>query len=167
MKVSSPSMLGLLACSGVGYVAAKLGSSGIGDKYVYIAYYSDSSCSKFAGIKPVFPNSSPTIFTKARKDSDGKNIPCYDAMACLYSPDDPTCKAFGELEIVSTNFTLDKGGNLYQCDPSNVAIGQPECNDLAYSECFTSSIYNCHWLVFTEDMFMLKRNAKVERAIKL
>jgi hypothetical protein len=155
MKVSSPSMLGLLTCSGVGFVAAEEdGSIGNNSTYVYVAYFSDSSCSQFAGIKPIFPDDSPTEFTMARKDGDGNDIPCYDAMACVYSPDGPTCKSFvGEdPEIVSVNYTSDKDGNVFECDPSNLDVGQPECATLDYSACVESSIYNCHWHFFTQDM---------------
>jgi hypothetical protein len=132
MKVSTPSMLGLLACSGVGYVAAEEDGSAIGNNstYVYLAYFSDSSCSHFAGITPILPNDSLKNYTMALKDGDGNDIPCHDAMACLYSPDGPTCKAFGELETVSLNNTLDKDGNLFKCDPST-----DECTQLDYGMC--------------------------------
>ena len=156
MKVSTPSMLGLLACSGVGYMAAEEDGSAIGNNstYVYLAYFSDSSCSQFEAIKPILPYDSPTDFTIARKDGNGNDIPCHDAMACIAMPDGPTCKSFvGEdPEIVSVNYTLYNDGSLYECDPSNIAVGQPECATLDYLVCTESSAYNCHWQFFTQDM---------------
>jgi len=119
---------------------------------VYFAYFSDSSCTQFAGIKGIIPDDGPTGFTLAREDGNGSEISCIDAMACLYLPDGPTCKAFGELNTVAVNHTLDEDGNVYECDASNLDVGQPECKVIDYSTCVESSAYNCHWKLLTQDM---------------
>ena len=122
---------------------------------LYLGYFTDANCSQFAGIKAVIPNDSPILFTPARKDADEEDISCVDAMACLYMPYGPTCTALlggGWQGEVAVNFTLDENDVLYECDPSNAAVGQPECEILNYSSCVPSSIYNCHWHVFTQNM---------------
>ena len=37
---------------------------------VYLAYFSDSSCTQFAGIKGIIPDDGPIDFTLAREDDD-------------------------------------------------------------------------------------------------
>jgi hypothetical protein len=176
MKVSPPSMLALLLASSgaaVGFVSGKeedhvenennatttpaiTTSAAIEPvDVIYYAYFTDANCSQFAGIKAVIPNDSPILFTPARKDADEEDISCVDAMACLYMPYGPTCTALlggGWQGEVAVNFTLDENDVLYECDPSNAAVGQPECEILNYSSCVPSSIYNCHWHVFTQNM---------------
>ena len=122
---------------------------------LYLGYFTDANCSQFAGIKAVIPNDSPSFYTPAFKDADEEDISCVDAMACLYMPNGPTCTGLlgeGRQEEVAVNFTLDENDVLYQCDPSNVVVDQPECAILNYTSCTLSSLYNCYWHVFPQNM---------------
>jgi hypothetical protein len=154
MKFPSPSLFGLLSTTSmlVGLVAAREEEE-MEIKFAYLAYFSDPNCTRLGGIKPIFPNDYATEFTKARTDVDGNDISCHDGMACVYSPDGPTCAARVGMypEVLYLNYTLDGDGNLFRCDPSNVAEGQPECGNLDYSACIASSVYNCHLQPFTQD----------------
>jgi hypothetical protein len=154
MKVAPPSLHALLASFAATSAIAINPAAVDPVDVVYFAYFTDANCSQFAGIRAVVPNDPPALFAPAREDAYGQDISCVDAMACLYMPYGPTCTALlgGKQEEVAVNFTLDDGDVLYECDPSNVAVGQPECATLNYSSCVQSSVYNCHWHVFTQDM---------------
>lgn len=53
---------------------------------------------------------------------------------------------------MSINQTLDEDGNVYECDASNLDVGQPECKVIDYLTCVESSACNCHWKLLTQDM---------------
>ena len=154
MIIASPLMLlvaGIrLLVSGIRFATAQEENYPV--HVTYIAYFSDSSCTQFAGIKGVISDDGPTDFTLAREDGDGNEISCTDAMACLYMPDGPTCKAFGELNTVAINHAQNDNGTVYQCDASNPDLGQPECALVDYSWCAESSVYNCHWKLLTQEL---------------
>ncbi|KAL3764625.1 hypothetical protein ACHAW5_001818 [Stephanodiscus triporus] len=153
MRVSSPIMIGLLAWQRVVVAAQDFLNITSAFDIVYVAFYSDSSCSQFAGISATYPNDdSPIKYTIARKDSNGNEISCTDAMACLYMPDGQDCQAFGELDTAFLNQTIDADGNMNVCDSSNPDVGLLECEVVPFSSCIESSLYNCHHKVFTQDM---------------
>jgi hypothetical protein len=117
------------------------------EDFAYIAYFSDSECTKFSAIKG-FVSNDPYQITSA----GGDGVTCDQAMACFLSPDGSTCQGLGG-SGARTNLTIEvREGGVYECDDSNIAVGEPECAVIDPQECKASSSYfGCHfrWMAAT------------------
>jgi hypothetical protein len=118
------------------------------EKVVYYTYFSDENCQIFAGIKG-FLAKDPFQVLQVTTDSNGDDISCVDAMACLYQPDGRTCESFG-VPTITANVEIDiRDDGIYECDTSNPNLELSECSVLDSSLCYRSSISNCFFRVAT------------------
>jgi hypothetical protein len=121
-----------------------------GSGIAYFTYFSDDACQNFAGMKALLAND-PLQILSAQTDSDGNDISCVDAMACLYQPQGRTCQGFGVAsDVTSVEIDIREDG-VYECDESNVNLGLPECSLLDSSTCYQSSTFNCHFRIATAE----------------
>ena len=110
----------------------------------YLVYFSDESCTSFAGLKGIVSND-PFNALQALVDTDGNEISCVDGMACLFQPTGRGCEVLGSPGEISTAEFDVRDDGIYECDDSNVDIGQPTCALIEPTTCIQSSAYNCHF----------------------
>mmetsp|Transcript_18624 Transcript_18624/g.34704 ORF Transcript_18624/g.34704 Transcript_18624/m.34704 type:complete len:355 (+) Transcript_18624:168-1232(+) len=146
MKFTTVS-LALLATSSLGgkFATAQNATASAPSDVAFAIYFSDSSCTQFAGLKPIIANDPATVL-QALKDKDGNDVSCVESMACAFLPEGRTCEALGVSgEFTTVTIDIREDGDVYECDDSNPAAGQDECSVIDPTACMQSSTYNCHF----------------------
>jgi hypothetical protein len=120
------------------------------EEFAYLAYFSDSECTKFSANKG-FVSNDPYQITPV----GGDDITCDQAMVLFLSPDGATCEGLVGGSGNTTNLTIEvREGGVHACDDSNIAVGEPECALIDPQECKASSIYSgCHFRWMTATSF--------------
>eukprot|EP01083_Nonionella_stella_P202869 740714_1 len=124
------------------------------ENYAYVAYYTDDACSDFAGVRGAYSLNS---YEQLRVGEE-EGISCMDKQACFLAPYGQTCMSLLGGVVDEDNFftvTLETDGvNVYECDPTNEAVGEPICEDIDPQRCNpSSSMFGCNFRMMAAPEF--------------
>ena len=115
--------------------------------YIYFLYYEDDTCTDLASI--LASASQQTIQVPSVSDP---SLSCEMQSICSLDPTSDECQAIHDGIIVANSLSetrINKATgevDVYECDPTNEAVGQDVCNIIHPQDCTKSSVLsNCHF----------------------
>lgn len=125
---------------------------GMGD-FIYYVYYEDDQCTEPASIWSSMDRESVTVDIV----SNYTEYSCAVRSACAIDPSSPLCEALRDGPDHTATFVsiteLDESTgeqNVYDCDTSNVEVGQEQCSVISPRDCIASSLIpGCHLRFFS------------------
>ena len=114
------------------------------DQYAIASYYDSDKCWKtrdWQGSRVFISGDTQGVIGR-----DGvMDVSCAEGLACFFNPTSEQCQSLNpNNEPVDNSFLIYDNGTIANCDPSNAAVGQEECNILG-DECSESSFTQCFY----------------------
>lgn len=121
--------------------------------FIYYVYYEDDECTEPASIWSSIDGEEVTVDIV----SNYTEYSCAVRSGCAINPSSPLCKALRDGPDHTASFVskteIDKSTGhqmVYDCDTSNVEVGQEECSVISPRECIASSLIpGCHLRFFS------------------
>ena len=121
--------------------------------FIYYVYYEDDQCTEPASIWSSMDREAVTVDIV----SNYTEYSCAVRSACAIDPSSPLCEALRDGPDHTATFVsiteLDESTgeqNVYDCDTSNVEVGQEQCSVISPRDCIASSLIpGCHLRFFS------------------